>query len=196
MAAYQQGDGLWLKVVDRGSEEHLGVVAAHLVERDLEVGVWITPGRRSTGSGQEALLAGLPGLRRRFPAQQVVAEADVDHAASDRLLRSVGFRRSHQRAGRYGNAVHHYVWDETATGLPDERTPGALTALQVRRGSAAAIRTTASRSTSGERARFNRTCPAPVGPKSGPGFSATPCSRNAGVGSSPSRSARQSNQTK
>lgn len=124
MAAHQQGDEWWLKVMDRGSQEHLGVVAAHRVEQDLEVGVWITPDRWSTGLGQEALLAVLPELRRRFPAQRVVAEADVPHTASDRLLRSVGFARSHQRAGRYGNPVHHYVWDEAARKIPGGRTPG------------------------------------------------------------------------
>ena len=120
MAAHQQGDGLWLKVVDRGSQEHLGVVAAHRAEQHLEVGVWITPDRWSTGLAQEALLAVLPELRRRFPAQQIVAEAHVQHTASDRLLQSVGFRRWHARAGRYGNAVHHYVW-ETVVRPTDER---------------------------------------------------------------------------
>lgn len=41
VTAHQQGEGLWLwlKIMDQGSQEHLGLVAAHLVEQDLEVGV-------------------------------------------------------------------------------------------------------------------------------------------------------------
>lgn len=62
-------------------------------------------------------MAFLPELRRRFSAREIVAEADVQHTASDRLLRSVGFHRSHVRPGRYGNAVHHYVWNESALEL-------------------------------------------------------------------------------
>lgn len=144
MAAHQQGDGLWLTVVDRGSQEHLGVVAAHLMEQDLEVGVWITPDRWSTGLAREALLAVLPGLRRRFPAQQVVAEADVQHAASDRLLRSVGSpARTSAQAGTATPCTTtcgtRPQSDHQAGACPGGDSGYAC------RGSAAAIRTTASR---------------------------------------------------
>lgn len=111
LAAHHAGEGLWLKIVGREGGEHLGVVAAHAQGPEVEVGVWVVPERWSTGLGAEALRAVLPRLERSFPQHRVVAEADLAHTPSDRLLRSVGFRRGAQSVGRYGNTVYRYCWD-------------------------------------------------------------------------------------
>lgn len=124
LAAHHAGEGLWLKIVGRENGEHLGVVAAHTQGLDVEVGVWVLPERWSTGVAGEALRAVLPQLTRCFTQQQVVAEADVAHTASDRLLRSVGFRRGAQGVGRYGNTVYRYCWDSPGS-EPDRSDVGA-----------------------------------------------------------------------
>lgn len=103
----------------------LGVVAAHTQGPDVEVGVWVVPERWSTGVGGEALRAVLSQLGRCFPQHRVVvAEADVADPGSDRLPRSVGFRRGAQTVGRYGNMVYRYCWDISGS-KPDRAELGA-----------------------------------------------------------------------
>ncbi|MDN5858667.1 MAG: GNAT family N-acetyltransferase [Pseudonocardia sp.] len=112
-AAHRDGTGVWLKILDRETHAHLGVLTAHLGSgpgREVEVGVWITPPRWATGIAREALRAVLPVLRRRFPHSAIVAEARIDHVASDRLLRAVGFQDHGRRTGRYGNTARYYTW--------------------------------------------------------------------------------------
>jgi RimJ/RimL family protein N-acetyltransferase len=78
--------------------------------RGVEVGIWITPPRWSSGLAREALRAVLPVLRDRYAGQSIVAETSVDHTASRRLLHSLGFHDAGEATGRYNNAVRLYVW--------------------------------------------------------------------------------------
>ncbi len=110
LAAQRNDEGLWLQILDRSTSDPIGVVAADSSGHEVEIGVWVTPARWSTGVAREALLVVLPALGQCFPDQSVIAEADLRHLASDRLVRSLGFREEDQRTGRYGNVVRRYRW--------------------------------------------------------------------------------------
>lgn len=110
MLLQQAGTGLWHAITDRTAYTYVGVLAGTPgTERDLEIGVWITPARWSTGLANEALRAALAALREQHPTRRLVAEADVKHDASDRLLRRVGFEVESQGVDGYGNHVRHYL---------------------------------------------------------------------------------------
>ena len=126
LATHRADRGVWLAVQDRACGQHVGVVAAHLDTNtgDVEVGIWVSPARWSTGVGREALTATLPVLTARYPGHRLIAEADAQHTASDRLLHSVNFRRHGQGIGRYGNRVNRYTWtpDHHSTWPPARRS--------------------------------------------------------------------------
>ncbi|WP_300007422.1 GNAT family N-acetyltransferase [Pseudonocardia sp.] len=111
MAACGRGEGMWwLAHEPQDADPLVGLVVAevdHLAE--IEIGIWLAPGRWGRGHGRELLAVVLPVVRTRFPGVTPTAYANVDHPASARMLTASGFHPDGTLIGRYGTEVTRFV---------------------------------------------------------------------------------------
>ncbi|MGJ3262966.1 MAG: GNAT family N-acetyltransferase [Salinarimonas sp.] len=86
----------------------IGVIGAHehapVDDRPaVEIGYWLAAGARGAGYAREAARGLVALLRALAPEAMVVAEVTPENAASERLLREIGFvdtKRAGRRPGR------------------------------------------------------------------------------------------------
>lgn len=83
----------WVTVVDKNTEERVGVLRLGLDEMCPDLAIWIYPSQRNKGYGTEAFRLALNYIFDKFQYKEISAGCYCDNEYSLKMLRKIGFAR-------------------------------------------------------------------------------------------------------